>query len=117
MAVPAGVLRVGALPDEPLAAAAQFHAEVLPRALETLAGGADLALVFGPADHTHRDWRLGVVRGLARQHAPLRVNAVAGDDAAAIEAALAYLAQAPGVTGQSLPLDGTGAGAMLYQAR
>ena len=109
------VLQVGALPDEPIAAAAQFHAEILPRAHAALAGGEDLALVFGPADHTHRDWRLGAVRGLARQHAPLRVNAVAGDAAAAIEAALDYLAQAPGVTGQLLPVDGTGAGPMLYQ--
>lgn len=108
------LLRVGALPDAALAAAGRFHADVLPRALKALDGGEDLVLVFGPADHTHRDWRLGAVRGLAREHAPLRVNAVAGDDEAAIAAAVAYLDHAPGVTGQLLPVDGTGAGPMLY---
>ena len=109
-------LYVGALPDEPLAAAAQFHTDVLPRALDALRQGGDLVLVFPPADHTHRDWRLGVVRGLARQFAPVRVNALAGDDEAALAAGAAYLAHAPGVTGQLLPVDGTGAGPMLYQA-
>lgn len=108
-------LRVGSLPPEPLAAAAQFHAQVLPRVDDALAGGADVVLVFGAADHTHRDWRLGVVRGLARRYAPVRINAVAGDDERAIAAALRYLAHAPGVTGQLLPLEGTGAGPMLYQ--
>jgi hypothetical protein len=110
------LLRVGALPDEALAAAAQFHARVLPRVLEALVQGDDLVLVFGPADHTHRDWRNGVVRGLARQFAPVRVNAIAGDDEPAIAATADYLMQAPGVTGQLLPVDGTGAGPMLYQA-
>ncbi|MBB4857371.1 hypothetical protein HNO88_000678 [Novosphingobium chloroacetimidivorans] len=109
------VLRVGALPDEPLAAAARFHADILPRALAALAGGENMVIVFDAADHTHRDWRLAIVRGLARQYAPLRVNAVAGGADDAIEAGLRYLAQAPGVTGQLLPVDGTGAGPMLYQ--
>jgi hypothetical protein len=108
-------LRVGALPGEPLAAAARFHAEDMPRALAALAQGGDLVLVFAPADHTHRDWRLAAVRGLARAHAPARVNAVAGDDEAALAAACAYLERAPGVTGQLLPTDGTGAGPMLYR--
>lgn len=109
------LLRVGALPDEALAAAAQFHAQVLPRVLDAAAHGDDLVLVFDPADHTHRDWRNGVVRGLARQFAPVRVNAIAGDDQAAIVAAGEYLGRAPGLTGQLLPVDGTGAGPMLYQ--
>jgi hypothetical protein len=110
------MLRVGPLPTYALAAAAQFHAQVLPRVIETLARGDDIVLVFDPADHTHSDWRNGVVRGLARQFAPLRVNAVAGEDEVAIAAATDYLARAPGVTGQLLPVDGTGAGPMLYQA-
>jgi len=109
-------LYVGALPNEPLAAAAQFHADVLPRALDALRQVGDLVLVFPPADHTHRDWRFGVVRGLARQFAPARVNALAGDHEAALAAGVTYLAHAPGVTGQLLPVDGTGAGPMLYQA-
>jgi len=110
------LLSVGSLPEEALAAAAQFHAQVLPRVLEVLGGGEDLVLVFAPADHTHRDWRNGVVRGLARQFTPIRVNAIFGDDEPAIAAAAEYLAHAPGVTGQLLPVDGTGAGPMLYQA-
>lgn len=109
------LLRVGALPDEPLAAAAAFHAEVLPRAIQATAGAdALLVLLFDPAGHPHKDWRLAAVRALAIAHAPLRVNALEGDDEAAIAAAMAYLERAPGVTGQYLALDGTGAGPVLY---
>ena len=109
------LLRVGTLPAAPLAAAARFHADVLPLALDALREGSDLVLVFAPADYTHTAWRRAVVQELARAHAPGRVNALAGDDEAVIAAAADYLACAPGVTGQLLPLDGTGAGAMLYQ--
>ena len=107
------LLRVGALPEAALAAAARFHAEVLPEVLAQLARGEHLVLVFTPADHTHRGWRLAVVQQLAREHAPIRVNALAGDDEAAIAAAAEYLAGAAGVTGQYLPLDGNGAGDIL----
>ena len=102
-------LRIAGLGDDPLAAAARFHAEVLPRLRE--AGTSDhLTLVFAPADHTHRGWRLAVVQGLARELAPCRVNAIASDDEAGIAAALAWLAGADGVTGQYWPLDADGAG-------
>jgi hypothetical protein len=47
--------------------------------------------VFPAADHSHRGWRLAAVQGLAREHAPRRVNAVASDDEAAIAAAARYL--------------------------
>ena len=97
-----GMVWVGALPEEPLSAAAQFHAEILPHIGPT--GEAALTLVFGPADHSHRAWRLAVVQGLARRLAPIRVNAVASADEGAIATANAYLADAPGVTGQYLPL-------------
>jgi hypothetical protein len=103
---------VGELPDEPLDAAARFYGEVLERVearLNPLRDGEDLLLIFPPADHTHRGWRLAAVQELARRHAPRRVNAVACDDEAAIAAAERYLAAAPGVTGQYLPLDGHGA--------
>ena len=103
-------LRVEGLPDDPLAAAAHFHGAVLPRLLETVAGADHLTLVFAPADHTHRGWRLAVVQGLARDLAPCRVNGVASDDEAGIAAALAWLAGADGVTGQYWPLDAAGAG-------
>ena len=40
---------VGSLPDDPLAAAAQFHGDVLPRLLASLAQADGLAtLVFAP---------------------------------------------------------------------
>ena len=104
------VVRIEGLPDDPLEAAAVFHAEWLPRLTEKR---GDLVLIFPPADHTHRAWRLAAVQGLARVAVPHRVNALAGGDAAAIEAGQAYLAAAPGVTGQLLPLDGAGAGAVI----
>jgi hypothetical protein len=95
------LLRVGTLPEAPLDAAARFHADILPQIAPTDAG---LTLVFAPADHTHRAWRLAAVQGLARRWAPFRVNAVASADEGAILAANSYLDQAPGVTGQYLPL-------------
>ncbi|GGB92294.1 hypothetical protein GCM10011494_08330 [Novosphingobium endophyticum] len=108
------LLRVGPLPEEPLAAAADFHSRILPGVEATLGGGADpLTLVFLPGDHEHRGWRLAAVQSLARAYAPSRVNAVESDDEAAIAAAGRWLAAAEGVTGQFLPLDGTGAGAVL----
>jgi molybdopterin biosynthesis enzyme len=111
------LLRVEALPGNPLAAAATFHGRELPRIIAALGGTRDaLTIVFAPADHTHSGWRLAVVQELARQRAPRRVNAVAGDDEAAIVAADRYLEAANGVTGQLLPLDSHGAGAMVYPA-
>ena len=104
------LVRANDLPGEALAAAAAFHARVLPDLHAVLAGGVDcLTLVFPPTDHSHRAWRLAAVQGLAREHAPLRVNALESADEAAISAAEAYLATAPGVTGQYLPLDAAGA--------
>jgi hypothetical protein len=107
------LLRVEALPGDALAAAARFHAEVLPKALAELKRGETLTLVFAPADHTHRAWRLAAVQGLAREFAPVRVNALAAADERAIAATLAYLETAQGVTGQLLRLDGNGAGEVL----
>ena len=141
-------LRVGSLPGGALAAAAAFHARILPDVLALLsplpfrggAGGgvspasaassdkphpnpspegeglAHLTLVFPPADHSHRAWRLAAVQALAREHAPIRVNALASDSAKAIAAALAYLETAGGVTGQLLQLDDTGAGEVVNSA-
>ncbi len=111
-------LHVGPLADDPLQAAADFHARLLPGVEAALGGGADpLTLVFLPAGHDHRAWRLAVVQGLARRFAPSRVNAVEADDPAAIDAAARWLDGAGGVTGQLLPLDGNGAGAVLYSLR
>lgn len=107
-----------ALPDAPLAASARFHANHLPL-IETALAALDetLTIIFPPAARTHRGWRLAVVQELARQYAPLRINAVSGDNEAAISAAVNYLEIAEGVTGQSFLLVGAGAGAVLSSIR
>lgn len=108
------VWRIAGLPDDPLAAAALFHTRDLPP-LRGVRG--DLLLIFPPADHRHRGWRLAAVQGLARQAVPARVNAVEADAAGdAVAAASAYLAAAPGLTGQLLRLDPAGAGAAAAPA-
>ncbi len=108
------LLRVGPLPQAALDAAAVFHGDVLPNVRAQLSAGADqLVLVFDPADHSHRGWRLAAVQDLARQYAPVRVNALESDDEAAIGAAAQYCADAPGLTGQLLVLDGKGASRLL----
>jgi len=104
------VLRVGDMPGDALAAAAEFHARVVPK-IEALTDS--LVLVFQPADYTHRGWRLAAIQSLARRFAPLLVNGLESADDVAIAAALAYLERAPGVTGQLLPLDGVGAGEVI----
>lgn len=111
------LLYAGPLADDPLDAAADFHARLLPGVEATLSAGADpLTLVFLPASHGHRAWRLAVVQGLARRFAPSRVNALECESEAAADAAARWLAGAPGVTGQLLPLDGNGAGPVVYPA-
>ena len=107
-------VRIEGLPEDPLAAAAQFHAAILPT-LNEMAG--DLLLVFPPADHVHRAWRLAAVQGLARAAVPRRINAVAASSTPGIDSALAFLAGAQGVTGQYLTLDDAGAGAVLSLAQ
>jgi len=112
------LLRVEELPGEPLAAAAEFHARMLPQIRMELGEGPDhLALVFAPAGHAHRGWRLAAVQALAREYAPLRVNGIESGEEPATAAAAAWLAGANGVTGQLLALDGKGAGPVLYGER
>jgi hypothetical protein len=95
------VLVVEGLAGSPLDAAADFHRVWLPLAREASQSG-DLVLVFPSADHEHRGWRLAAVQELAREASPRRVNGLAGSDANAIDQATAWLASAPGVTGQLL---------------
>ena len=104
-------LDISGLPDEPVAAAEVFYADWLARVREALDHAEAVVLVLPPADHTHRDWRLGAVRSLARQHAPKRVNMTAGSVAEAVDGIADYLASAPGVTGQYLPAHETEAAA------
>ncbi len=102
------IYRVEDLPASPLEASALFHRRDLPKVLDALGAGTEaLTLVFPQADHTHRGWRLAVVQGLAREHAPARVNGVGGGENA-IAATHSYCLGAPGVTGQYWPLDATG---------
>ena len=111
------LLRVGPLPDDPLTAAAMFHAEVLPRLLAVLDAGAQvLTLVFAPAGHPHRAWREAAIQTIARTRAPARINAIASDDEPAIAATQAFIAAAPGLTGQYFPLDSHGAGPVVNPA-
>ncbi len=103
-------LHVPGLPEAPIEAAREFYAVHLPTvqaALEAAQANGEpftLTLMFPPADHTHRAWRLAAVQGLAREQAPVRVNGLAGEDEAALKQALAYLAAAPAITGQLLEL-------------
>lgn len=104
------LLYMGPLADDPLEAAADFHARLLPSIEATLMSGADpLTIVFEPADSAHRAWRLAAVQGLARRFAPARVNALAGAAAEreALAATAQWLDENSGITGQLLALDGT----------
>ncbi|WP_137679680.1 Rossmann fold domain-containing protein [Aurantiacibacter suaedae] len=96
------------LPESALDAAAQFHASLVPVVREQAQQHPLVVIDFAAADHTHTSWRQAVVGQLARELAPVRVNAMASA-ARAQEAraqALEYLIRAPGVTGQVLSLDG-----------
>lgn len=92
------VVEVRGLSKAPLGAAAEFAARYLPILRRGEPGGC--IILFDPADHTHRSWRLAMVQELARAAAPRRVNAIVGDDADAFRKTIAYLDSAPGVTGQ-----------------
>jgi len=97
------VLRIQGLPGTPLDAATEFHRAWLPQARDACQTG-DVALVFAPAGHEHRAWRLAAVQALAREAAPRRANAVVGEGDA-VEHTVGWLARAPGITGQLLAVD------------
>lgn len=94
-------IAVDGLPDDPLAAAGVFHQHWLAHVEDVLGKGDDVMILLPSANHTHREWRLAIVAGLARKHTPLRVNMVAGDGET-VAATETYLANAPGITGQYL---------------
>lgn len=98
------VLSIESLPENAVDAASRFHAEFLKLVRELLDGGPGaLAIVLPPAPRDHDDWRRAMARDLARAFAPKRVNVTSGADQTAIEAMLAYLRDAPGITGHYLP--------------
>ena len=99
------VLEIASLPSAPTAAAAQFYSTHLGEISAYLASSrGHLTVVLSFGDKDHDDWRRAAARDLAREHAPIRVNFVGGGDKMAQDKALAYLRNAPGVTGQYLPL-------------
>ena len=100
---------VADLPEAPLAASGAFHHDHLASVEAIMTSGEDVMIALPPADHTHREWRLALATGLARAHAPVRANVVAGESEA-LNAFEAYLGEAPGITGQYLEGDGQGAG-------
>ena len=105
------LIRVEGLPALPLDAAACFYAKVAPLVAQD--DNEAITLLFAPAGYIHHGWRQEAVASLARALAPRRVNAIVGDEPAAIAAALAYLDGAEALTGQLLPLDSHGAGEVL----
>jgi len=105
------VLRIGPLPGAALDAAAAFHAVYLPQVRQALAGADSLVIVFGTSAGEHSDWRKLAVADLAREAAPGRVNGVTGTgDDGAIEATVAWLEGAGGITGQLFTVEATNAG-------
>lgn len=101
------ILTVDDLPDDALGAASAFHAGHVAAVRNAAANGAaSIVLVLPPAPIDQTDWRRAAVRDLARALAPVRVNMVAGHAGPRLEDTLAYLGNAPGVTGHYLPLHG-----------
>jgi hypothetical protein len=101
------ILTVDDLPGDALGASARFHAGHVARVQqEAVSGAAAVMIVVPPAPVDHTDWRRAAVHDLARALAPVRVNMVAGRAGESLEATLAYLGNAPGVTGHYLQLDG-----------
>lgn len=98
------VLEIAQLPQSGLEANAAFFKLHLSAAVQLLekAGTKALAIVLPAAGPDHDDWRRTLARDLARAHAPKRVNIVGADEPHAASAMLAYLGDAPGVTGQYL---------------
>jgi hypothetical protein len=103
-----GLVGMTGLPAKPVAAAAFFYQRILPQ-VELIKDG-DVTILFPTVDSAHEGWMRAAVQDLAREAAPRRVNAVVGDDDAAIQSAIDWLDQAPGITGQLLAVDGNPAG-------
>jgi hypothetical protein len=99
---------IGNLPDGPLDAAAEYYATWLPKIRHNAGVGPPelVILVFEPAGHDHRGWRLAAVQDLARELSPGRVNAIVAPGGAVPREICDYLEQARGVTGQLLSVEG-----------
>jgi len=98
------VQRIDALPEQPLRASEAFFSRYLAssKAMASEAGVTSLTIVVPSAASSHDDWRRGVVRDLAREYRPVRINMIGASEQGKLEKMLAYLRNAPGVTGQYL---------------
>ena len=98
------VLTIEDLPQSGILASAAFVRDHLDAARELLgSGGATaLAIVLPRAAPDHDDWRRTLARDMARAHAPGRVNVISASTPDIAAPMLAYLRNAPGVTGQYL---------------
>ena len=90
------------LPDSAIDAAAAFYEHHLQDTRRMLEEADALAICLPPAPYDHDEWRRTLARDLARAHAPKRVNVIGTPPGGTQEAMLAYLRNAPGVTGQYL---------------
>ena len=106
--MPSLQINIEDLPASALDAAAEFYAAEIPEIRDDadINPAYDLVIVFDPAGHEHRAWRLAAIQELARELAPRRVNGIVGNDEEAMVEALAFLDVAPGITGQLLEVDG-----------
>lgn len=101
-------LVVANLPLASLDASAAFFADHLDKVRGILGDDetSALAIVLPHAGADHDDWRCALALDLAREYAPKRVNIVRASDPSSAEPLLAYLRDAPGVTGQYLQAHG-----------
>lgn len=98
------VIEARGLPENPLDAAALFHIKLLPSIRAAIAEAGDIVIAFDPAGHEHDSWRTTITQELAREAAPARVNGVVGVMGEAMDGTTAFIASAPGITGQIFTL-------------
>ena len=98
------IIRVDPLPESALDAAAAFHARWAEKVRDAAAQGSEfIIVVMHPAPFDHADWRRAAARDLARAYPDHCVNIVAGMEGA-LARMVEFLARAPAITGQYLPL-------------
>lgn len=101
------VIRIAALPSDPLAAAGRFYEQDLPQVESAFGNGVKaVAIIFPSLGKVHRGWMREAVAALARAMAPVRVNAVIAHESSATDTLVAWLGSASGVTGQIFVVDG-----------
>ena len=112
------ILHLGSFPAGAGEAAATFYRrDAITIGAELAQVPTSLTLIFPSAGVDHSAWRRAAVADLARAHAPIRINAIAGDDAAVIDAVCKWLEHSPGITGQVFGVDGHGGGNPAYSPK